>query len=271
MWYVLQCLPSLISIVNKNRRSTHNTPHYTHPQSSTSRMSAPPPLPHDGNNNTDPWDDLAIHPHAAAMAEGQRQGSRAGRAAGWRQGYTTGRTTAVEYGTELGFVRGVVETLPQHMLDDDDDTRLRDSIQHLLSALDAFPKSADVFPNSVPTSISNSSSTDPHEPRHDGDSHHAKAELDGDKKKEEGQIDVASDQDDDVAVKMQRVRARFKLLMVQLGVPHFSLKHLMDQCHSIHQQQQQQQGTPPIDAGSGAKNQFTKATAVVKHQETSDW
>ena len=239
-------------------------------------MSAPPPP----NGTTDPWDDLAIHPHAAAMAEGQRQGSRAGRAAGWRQGYTTGRTTAVEYGTELGFVRGVVETLPQRMLavandsdndDDDCDTRLRDSIQHLLAALDAFPKSADVFPNSVPTGISISNNTDPHKPRHDGDSHHATEELDGDKKnEEEGQIDVASDQDDDVAVKMQRVRARFKLLMVQLGVPHFSLKHLMDQCHSRQQQQQQQYGTPPINAESGAKKQFTKA-AVVKHQETSDW
>ena len=43
---------------------------------------------------------------------------------------------------------------------------------------------------------------------------------------------VPAEDDDpslDVAGKMQRIRARFKLVTVQLGIPHFSLKQVMDE------------------------------------------
>ena len=86
---------------------------------------------------------------------------------------------------------------------------MQKSIDSLRKALDDFPSPAAVFP--------------PNRGGGGGREDDNADEFSTSLKAEEGAGE------DDVAGKMQRIRARFKLLMVQLGLPHFSLKRVMDQ------------------------------------------
>ena len=65
---------------------------------------------------------------------------------------------------------------------------------------------------------------------------------------------------------MQRIRARFKLLLVQLGLPHFSLKRVMDQTAS---------GSVNTVQQHSASNNELSPQELAKHpehvQETSEW
>jgi len=228
----------------------------------------------------DPWDALGFDPHAKAVAEGRRQGAADGRAAGWRQGYATGRTTAAEYGTELGFVRGVVSALQEQYAAfsnsetiTDGDDRLQNSIRNLLIALDDFPSPVVVFRNMIDSTNNKTASRDP------------LREEDPDRLVEpaDEEVDANTETNDhdhelDVAAKMQRVRARFKLLMVQLGLPHFSLKSIMDQ------QQQQTASSktsasntyaPPVVSAVtetvAVAAAAAAATAAASNQETTEW
>ena len=65
------------------------------------------------------------------------------------------------------------------------------------------------------------------------------------------------EEEDDVAGKMQRIRARFKLLMVQLGLPRFSLKRVMDEAAAAG-------GPAPSTNGQSAR-------PSEPIQETPDW
>jgi len=214
----------------------------------------------------DAWDDLAVNPHAAALAEGRRLGVVDGRAAGFGQGYATGLVSATDLGLELGFVRGVVEVLQQQLQLSliHEDERVQKSIDCLQKALDDFPSPAAVFP---PNHGTGGGEEDPRMRTSEEDSNHNDNTTDefstssSSLKAEEGAGE------DDVAGKMQRIRARFKLLMVQLGLPHFSLKRVMDQAAT---------GTTvnTVQQHSASNNEqpAPQPTTHPEHvQETSEW
>jgi hypothetical protein len=136
-----------------------------------------------------------------------------------------------------------------------DDRRVQQSIQLLLKALDEFPTPEQVFDKNV---------------HHNNDS--------------------KSDRNHDVAAQMERLRARFKLLMVQLGMPHFTLQNifmndasnnnlppaaLVDdddtarQIHATSTTDQEQQQTQPDSTTKTTRRQFTRG--IQKLPETSDW
>lgn len=165
------------------------------------------------DNSDDAWDALCVDPHADALAEGRRRGASDGRAAGWREGHATGRTTAAEHGMELGWVRGVVTELRRQNAVWKDE-RLQKSTDSLLRALDGFPSPEDVFRGQQQRARDPLREEDPNDT---GDAEELPNGEDG------------SSSELDVAGKLQRIQARFKLLMVQLGLPHFSLKRTMDQ------------------------------------------
>lgn len=203
----------------------------------------------DSAASADAWDDLAVNPHAAALAAGRRLGVADGRAAGFGQGYATGLVSATDLGLELGFVRGVVDGLQQQQQQlavlIHEDERVQKSIDSLRKALDDFPSPAAVFP-----------------PNRGGGREDDNAdEFSTSLKAEEGVGE------DDVAGKMQRIRARFKLLIVQLGLPHFSLKRVMDEAAT---------GTTvnAVQQHSASNNEQLpqKPTAHPEHvYDTSEW
>jgi hypothetical protein len=149
------------------------------------------------------WDDLCFDPHQSSLEEGKAQGREAGALAGFRDGQALGRTKGIEFGMELGFIRGFLSVLAEPTND-----RIQRSMHELVRALEDFPGPDAMFEQVL---------------------------------KQQQQPATSSDKDDsedptklDVIAKMQRIRARFKLLTVQLKIPHYSLKQVMDEAASHH-------------------------------------
>ena len=144
------------------------------------------------------WDDVGFDPHQKALEEGRAMGQASGEQAGFRDGQQLGHTKGIEFGMELGFIQGFVNELRNNNNIQHSSERVHRSILALQSALDDFPSPNLMFEHV--TSLSTSKSGD--------DS--------------EGEVTKF-----DVIAKMQRVRARFKLLTVQLGVGTISLTQVL--------------------------------------------
>lgn len=150
----------------------------------------------------DAWDRLCIDPFQSAFEEGRAQGKDDGERAGFREGYKLGSVTAIEYGMEIGFARGVINAIEKLNCDTEDD-RIRQSVQKLRTAIDDFPGPEQIFQKEK----------------------HASNQINTDSEQEINEMD---EEGVDVEGKMQRIRARLKLLTVQLGMPRLSLKSVMD-------------------------------------------
>ena len=151
------------------------------------------------------WDNLCFNPHRQIQEEGRERGIKDGLISGYHEGYTIGRTTAISNGMEIGFIQGVLLFLSDEcslssiLLDDEKVERASKSIQNLQVAIDEFP-SPDILIRRT---------TEDHMTHNNNDDVNLNSEI-------------------DISNKLQRIRARFKLLMVQLGLSHVSLKSLMD-------------------------------------------
>lgn len=162
------------------------------------------------------WDDVCLDPYAAAQEQGRQEGREAGLVAGYRDGYDLGVTKGVEAGMEVGFWKGVLPAL--HELGGSNE-RAQKTLDDLERALDNFPDPDAVFANiDAQTGV---------------EQHHDEKIVDNDRTEQ-----VGDDNDDsekvgendgvDIQKSLQAIRARFKLLTVQLGIPYFSLKQVME-------------------------------------------
>jgi flagellar biosynthesis/type III secretory pathway protein FliH len=177
---------------------------------------------------TDDWDNLCFNPHDAALAQGEKEGQAAGSLAGFNEGRGLGQTKGVEFGMELGFVRGVIKEISNV---EDRGEKIQHSLEELIRALDDFPSPDQMFEQVHQSVEEIIHDHDSEEHDHDSEEHdHDSEEL------------VNRDEKLNIPHKMQRIRARFKLLMVQLGQPHFSLKQVMDEANAAGRNQLQVTG-----------------------------
>lgn len=149
------------------------------------------------------WDALCFDPHQSSLEEGKAKGREAGELAGFRDGQALGRTKGIEFGMELGFIWGFLSVLPKPT-----NERVERSMKELKRALDDFPGLDAMFEQSLQLQNLKTSS--------------------GNKDDSEDPTKL------DVLGMMQRIRARYKLLTVQLGIPNYSLKQVMDEASSQH-------------------------------------
>jgi hypothetical protein len=166
---------------------------------------------YENERNSDAWDNLCTNPHHHDQEDGRERGRHDGSIAGYNEGYNIGRTTAISNGMEIGFIQGVLVylmtegSLSAMLIENEKVERAQKSIQNLQIAIDEFPS---------PESLIDRSTEDKQAIRetnvHDDD--------------DDNSINTTND----ISNKLQRIRARFKLLMVQLGLSHVSLKQLMD-------------------------------------------
>ena len=153
-----------------------------------------------GEASLDDWDSIAFDPHRQDLDRGVKDGEEAGRLAGFNDGRALGRQKGVEYGMELGFIRGVVGQLMESESEKIEE-KIRKNLRELTVLLNEFPTPEEIFEQEKFTS-----------------NDQVNESLDN----EENQTNSTS-----ILQHMQRIRARFKLLMVQLKEPHFSLKQVM--------------------------------------------
>lgn len=147
------------------------------------------------------WDDICINPHEAEIESGRKEGQIAGLQAGFNDGFALGRTKGIEFGMELGFIRGFLNTVEAKPLLNE---RLEKKIEELRQAIDDFP------------SLDAIKKTD----KEDEETYMYRREDDSEAVVVSGSLDILGS--------MQRIRAKFKVLTVQLKAPQFSLKHVMD-------------------------------------------
>ena len=159
------------------------------------------------------WDDICVGPFDDQLLKGRSEGRMAGLESGYRDGETLGFSKGVELGLELGFMAGVCDelckSLPQKEEVESKD-RHRDKVynlaRELLQTIDSFPTPDAMF-----------------------------------QKDDNGQEQQQQqDPNHDVRASMQRIRARFKLLMVRCKTPLLSLETtLADPRHRPPEKEQQ--------------------------------
>ena len=183
------------------------------------------------------FEDLCLDPYQAHFDLGRREGSAAGLQAGYDEGRKLGQQKAVEVGIELGYMRGVAEAIRQDVLlgvdaayvsssdgntlcgDEEADVTRRKmekkvgkSLDELLSMIDAFPSPDEIFHQST-TGDDQAISSD--------------GGLGG-KEDDSEQCETQSGGPVDISGRMQRIRAKFKLLCVQLKIPEAGLSKVME-------------------------------------------
>lgn len=171
------------------------------------------------------FEDLCLDPYKDSLEEGKIEGRIAGLQAGFKDGRSLGRMKGLEIGIELGYMRGVAVGVNERMLplmearsNDADGIRrvekIRKVLADLVSAIDAFPSPDEMF--SETNKING------------GDVNEEEKGMKQDALAERSNRMQAPGESLDVAGKLQRVRAKFKLLTVQLKLPQLSLKRVMD-------------------------------------------
>ncbi|CAB9529229.1 expressed unknown protein [Seminavis robusta] len=181
------------------------------------------------SDQADAWDDLCVNPQQVALETGRQEGRQAGLVSGFNDGKTVGIVKGVEYGMEVGFVKGVVKELSDALLALDNNNadnsnnrfgdaakveRIQNTLQSLTTLLDAFPSPQESFQGTGIVGQLNSASDDNDD---------EEALLSG----KDGKSST------DLEGHMQRIRAKFKLLMVQLRWNNFSLKAVMDAATAV--------------------------------------
>ena len=202
----------------------------------------------DSNDDDGAWDDLCTNPHRQIQEEGQERGRQDGSISGYNEGYTIGRTTAMSNGMEIGFIQGVLAYLTTEcnlsaiLIDDEKRERAQKSIHNLKIAIIEFP-SPDIL-------IQQRASKDPTVTQDEGNV----SNNNNNNNNNNNDDDDNTNSKIDISNQLQRIRARFKLLLVQLGLSHVSLKHLMD-----------------IDVTESVNPNHDDAVATLGTHNTSEW
>ncbi len=177
-----------------------------------------------------------IDPYESSFQAGKEDGRKAALDSGYNEGYQLGKLKGLELGIELGYMTSICKAALQGLGDDiisDDIMKVNDSkscasssvdidgsnktqhgdsdhdherkkkrIKDLLDAIEAFPKPKEIFQNS----------------------RYIKT------KENQEHVDVNSQNNDaDITSLMQRLRAKFKTVLVQLDLTNLRLQNIMDQ------------------------------------------
>ena len=145
----------------------------------------------------------------AIVASGRAEGREAGLKEGFKEGRLLGQKTGVEYGMEVGFATGLLEAVREAIVEDripeKSLERIAKSANDLEKAIDDFPSSQESIRNLFRyKSIHNNEDENDDEQRR---SH--------------------NEEEEHIRAKLQRIRARSKVLAAKLGIPHHSLKTVL--------------------------------------------
>jgi hypothetical protein len=180
------------------------------------------------SNSKDAWDDICLNPHESDMDLGRQEGRQAGLQAGFQDGYALGRTKGIEFGMELGFIRGFLNTIehskwesslvePARVVE-----RIQKGVSDLRRAIDDFPSPDTMFASTMNHKDS----------------------------KDDSEANAT-----DIMGALQRIRAKFKVLTLQLKIPHYSLKQIMADAARVDEQDRAFHvgGATSNASGSGGK------------------
>ena len=135
------------------------------------------------------WDDLCVNPHDGAHNHGREEGHLAGMQKGFDDGQRLGNTKGMEFGMELGFLNGVVSEIELRILP----TVCPEKKERATKSLKELRRMILSFPDPDELFQVNP----------------------------EGRLDLS--------LRMQGIRAKYKVLTVQLHIPQVTLKDVLNE------------------------------------------
>jgi hypothetical protein len=196
---------------------------------------------------------------------GREEGRQAGLQAGYKDGLSLGRTKGIEFGMELGFIRGFLNTVEhtqwesslikgQEFEEQQQQQqravvaqRIQKGLQDLRQAIEDFPSPDAIFASSTMNNDNHNNEND----------------------SEEEAAAQATANATDVMGALQRIRAKFKVLTVQLKIPHYSLHQVMSDAavHVVDDEEKERTGVASRDA-SGSEG---KVLDELSQGESYEW
>jgi len=144
------------------------------------------------------------------MEHGRKEGRNVGLQSGYMDGYAIGKVKALEVGIELGYMKSIALILMESGIVG----RRKKKLQELLDAIESFPKPDELF--SIKEEGKGVDAND------DIDDNNTDANAENDTNGES-----YTGEKIDIMDKMQRIRAKFKTILVQMKIPHLTLKKVM--------------------------------------------
>lgn len=199
------------------------------------------------------WDEIGVDSHKTFIASGREEGMEAGLQAGFNEGKSLGQLKALELGIELGFILGFVSVAKKQTLaplearGEQRVQKIRENLQDLEKAIRSFPAANEIFQDARHEETTARTETSPK--------------------------DKVSSSGIDVAGKLQRIRAKFKLITVQLKIPNFSISKVLEQARQESVEESNLSGTGQHDRQlSGKLTQSTSGSLQNDSLEKStDW
>mmetsp|Transcript_4455 Transcript_4455/g.12398 ORF Transcript_4455/g.12398 Transcript_4455/m.12398 type:complete len:205 (-) Transcript_4455:45-659(-) len=197
------------------------------------------------------FEDLCLDPYNDSLEKGRAEGHAAGLKSGFEDGRSLGRIKGLEIGIELGYMRGVAIAINKRVMSplekETADTegcgraeKVRKVLKELINAIDSFPSPDEMFADTGDTSLLNGT---------DGG-------VTGTMTRKEAM--QPTQERPDIAGKLQRIRAKFKLLLVQLKLPQLSLKKVMDE--ALHSGESKLAGKEGLSGGDEETISLQKVT-----------
>ena len=193
---------------------------------------APPSLQASSSPHEINFEDVCLDPYRSNLDNGRNEGHAAGLKAGYDEGRKLGQQKGLEAGIELGYMRGAATTIQtavlpvmvQEAADDSNSIRrvekIEKSINELIVAIDEFPSSDEIFNHEDVSASSAGVESDEVDNLHNDSEDIRKGAAASPEKTIRKSVDTSE--------RMQRIRAKFKLICVHLKVPKLSLTKVME-------------------------------------------
>ena len=182
------------------------------------------------------WDSI-LNPYEESLQKGSAEGRESGLKAGFEDGHHLGKVKALEIGVELGYMHSIASSALAQLSNDNDDLSQSDQQQleesaivtslnsndRIMARLKEFIAMIQDFPSPDVLFSANhelNSTENFHDHHQDSEHQFTKAVSDDEDLEVSSKIDVVQ--------KMQRIRAKFKTILVQMKIPHLTLKKVMN-------------------------------------------
>jgi hypothetical protein len=202
-----------------------------------------------GNNNDETaWDDI-LNPYEESIHLGEMEGQEAGLKAGFDDGFQLGKMKALEIGMELGYIRSIVscwismyEEVEGINVEDDKGNKrpyntslvqpenIKNRISRmksLLELMDTFPTADFIFSQVVKDDDDNDYMSYHQDHYHQQQQQHLVSGNDN-YCNTNMEPNASASTAGDITQHIHRIRAQFKLLTVQMKMPHLALKSVME-------------------------------------------
>jgi len=226
----------------------------------------------------DEWDSL-LDPYQESLQEGYHEGRQAGLQSGYNDGWHLGKIKALEIGIELGYMQSIATKMLDSLLSESEfrqevergDPQTERKIKRLgdfLELVRSFSAPDDIFnswENNSMNAINETAALNAHETK-EGDNE-SRIDLGGRKANDPpGSTQV------DITEQLQRIRAKYKTILVQMKVPHLALKKVLNERiveHTIGEKIKE--GTTTIDDSTGASTLSSSTTQQTSVYQDNDW